>query len=1209
MVALYNMRKFLRAGRSYLPRFACALFIPVLFITIFASDGFAQTTGTLTLDNIEQQYLVAPYSYITTDDEQLLSPDTLISRHRNNLKGKRLGSDIIHFKATPHSTWIVFSIYNKTPQDNWILDFGSTLDGRMGLIKNINIMNYSTKQTLIYPKDENDRSSPFLGSAIPVRIAPGTQSTFVLYVEADSGFPLIISPTIKSQDAYMAELVNGDVSNVFALGLFICMMGFFAASYFIGRNKASIALFSYYVLLCALYFNLNVHLVSGFPINGSSLLFTYVASFSMLLVATKFFSKIEHDFKPIENMALIALFIMVFSITALGNFIFGHSPLGISTICGAVFLCSFLTCIISFFSSEKTIIVKSLFCGAILMSGVSALTLILPIVSILPDSSFSSLLFWMCFFLQAALFIAAYLRSNMERKSRHQQDLLKQEHEGQSLLRLQKSKDSADHARLLRVIERERELMAELREREVKRTEEMRGAKEIADNANKAKSAFLAVVSHEIRTPMNGILGMVQLMQQTELTTKQKEYINTVKNSGDTMMALLNDILDFEKIERGGMELETVNFDLRRLANDVVTLMSGHAAQKNITLAADISSDVPKFVSGDPTRLRQVLLNLVNNGLKFTSEGHVTIRINVNDDQTLYFAITDSGIGISKEAQEKLFTPFTQAETSTTRKYGGTGLGLAISLRLIEAMGGKIEVQSQEGVGSTFFFNIKLTSQDHADAQSYTSSTDISGNKNTTPMTILVVEDNEMNRQVLDGLLTNKGHKVLMAANGLEAIEICKKNAEMIDIILMDIQMAGMDGVEATKILRADPSPVIARKPIIALTGNVVLEEVQHYFEIGINGFVAKPVNADELYETLENASQGKLENPLPDIQETPEPTGGNHAPVKKDSAPITEVKDKPKDDANPSTTNRTAEQSSQPNEVSNKLAEVSQSNSIDITEDINPNIQFDNRDHFVDDSALKNKIKTQDPFFSQDVGLSFEDQNAPLSPSDPSKKIQEKQSPKATKEFKPIKSPGEMTEIQKYLMEQHSKPEDHSDKEKNVISHNSESVPKTEEPETAIKKAAPIPSVIEESNAPVEMEEQNDSALLAPSPEPANEIESVAVDDFLDNDMLQSLLSSLGPEPFFNLLNGFVTKTEEIIGQSIQALEAQDTTSLAARAHELKGMAGNFGLKHVSALSGEIEKMAKTGQKEQAFEQTKKLNAAYVNTQAALEKWRESQN
>jgi hypothetical protein len=289
----------------------CMLILSTVFVFSASESGQAQTSGTLTIENINQNYAISPYSYVTTDDEQLLNPDTLISRHRNNLKGKRLKSDVIHFKATPHSTWVVFSIYNKTPQDNWVLDFGGALNGRMGLVKKINIMNYGTKQTLIFPDEGDTQTSPFLGSAIPVRIAPGTESTFVLYIEADPGLPLVIAPTLKSQDSFMAELVNGDVSVVLSMGVFICIIGFFLASYFIGRNKASIALFSYYLILCALFFNLNANLVASFPINGSSILLIYVASFTMLLICTKFFAKIDHDFKPIENMVLVVLFIMI----------------------------------------------------------------------------------------------------------------------------------------------------------------------------------------------------------------------------------------------------------------------------------------------------------------------------------------------------------------------------------------------------------------------------------------------------------------------------------------------------------------------------------------------------------------------------------------------------------------------------------------------------------------------------------------------------------------------------------------------------------------------------------------------------------------------------------------------------------------------------------------------------------------------------------
>lgn len=640
---------------------AFVLLFMLVYFSIFKAEA-AQNQHILTLEQSAQSIAIAPYSYITVDKGQILSPDTIVSRHRNNLRGERKDTDIINLGINAAPSWILFTVYNKSNIDDWVLHFGNTLDGRMGLIKKMNIMDYTTKQTIMYPPPKEIRSpSPFLGNILPIKIRPGTQATFILYIEADNGLPLILAPKLMPQNTYMRSMLNNDANTIITSVLFIGIIAFFAISYYIGRNHASLAFASYYIFLSMLFFNLDTNFLSQGLINGSTLFILYMVCFIPLFVATKFFNKITYDQKPMENMALIVLAVFIAATALLYLFVMGMSNTGLIALSGAICIGFTLLIAITVLTSTKTPVITALFCAGLGFMPLSFLILSLCAMQVIPASSLTMNAFWFLQIPGALCFVAAYFKSNKHREIRKEQEELHQKHEEQSLAQLQKSKDSADQARLLRVIERERELMAELREREVKRTEEMRQSKEIADKANNAKSAFLAVVSHEIRTPMNGILGMVQLLQNTSLTKSQDDYVNIMQKSGDSMMALLNDILDFEKIERGNMELEHIEFNLHQLANDIIILMSGHAAQQNIEIKTDIANDVPITVMGDPTRLRQVLLNLANNGLKFTQEGHVTIEIKqsgTDEDPLIHFAVKDTGIGISEEAQTKLFTPF-----------------------------------------------------------------------------------------------------------------------------------------------------------------------------------------------------------------------------------------------------------------------------------------------------------------------------------------------------------------------------------------------------------------------------------------------------------------------------------------------------------------------------------------------------------------------
>jgi len=303
--------------------------------------------------------------------------------------------------------------------------------------------------------------------------------------------------------------------------------------------------------------------------------------------------------------------------------------------------------------------------------------------------------------------------------------------------------------------------------------------------------------------------------------------------------------------------------------------MSGHASGKDITLKTDIPANFPRFVKGDPTRIRQVILNLTNNAIKFTDKGAVVLRLkavelentpeSVIADYEISMIVEDSGIGISEEARQKLFTPFTQAEESTARKYGGTGLGLAICKKLIDAMGGTIGVNSVEGQGSTFFFNLLMERGEETEAMKVAGleANNSEDNRNDRKMTILVIEDNDVNRRVLHGMLEQKGHGTEMAKNGNEALKIIEN--QNFDLIISDINMDGMDGFETTKHIRALDDETKRNTPIIALTGNVQDKDIASYYEAGMNGFLAKPIDTDKLYDIVMRAGNGELDNIIQD--------------------------------------------------------------------------------------------------------------------------------------------------------------------------------------------------------------------------------------------------------------------------------------------------------------------------------------------------------
>ncbi|MDI1229411.1 MAG: ATP-binding protein [bacterium] len=818
------------------------------------------------LSSKSSSYDIAPSAKIFEDASKQMSFAQIMAQFRAG-QGQPASSNPIYLGYTQRGYWIVFGVFNRNPaKTQWVLNFGNRMSGTIGVADRIaTFTDISADQPLMIDGRLATYKQQVKGqerNAVPFNFEPNQGRIIGVYVEPAAGVPLALDmhleePTVFTQahDQYslQSNVVRAGAAAVCILYLFFwfnyrqatpaCLLAYVVAQYFIfmtsdeivprGNNTAAqyMELLHAAAAVAALVLSRQVLFGREKTNKQRSILTATAIVIAVLAIAGSLVGALSG---PINTVLIRILPVVVPAlITGLGAY--------------------------SVLKSERAHVLAYTFAWLLLLGGA--------VMTEAASSGMSSYsvsgmnFYWICFVLHLSVLSFSALRNLAVTEAMQLHDATEAKRRREEEMEMRKTKELADQTRMLGVLQREKELMADLRNREQERIQAMRRAKEAADSANKAKSDFLAVISHEIRTPMTGVMGMIRLLLDTPLSDKQKEYAKTIQYSGDALLTLLNDILDLSKVEEGKMSIENIDFDLNKLAESVVLLMSGRAEEKKIFLKAELDPECPTALKGDPTRLRQIMLNLISNAIKFTDKGGVTLIIKAHDKTAkkprIYFGVKDSGIGITEDVQKKLFQPYQQADTTTARKFGGTGLGLSICKRLVEAMGSSIQIASKMGEGTVFYF---ILSMEYGVGEAQLAAE--AAQAGVIPLKLLVVDDNIINQRVVAGLLEKDGHKIVTVGGAEAAMDELKNIA--FDVILMDMEMPQIDGVMATHMIRRLPDPGKSKTTIIAMTGNVGKEDIQRCRDAGMDDYLSKPINPEILRKLLIQYGKKKYPNQQP---------------------------------------------------------------------------------------------------------------------------------------------------------------------------------------------------------------------------------------------------------------------------------------------------------------------------------------------------------